>query len=103
MWYYLTDASVKIFVSHVDAHTGKLDENSKNNDIVNKLAKIVTLRLVNRKPWAMTKRLDTKLTLHRSPQWEIQHIEIQELIITKPEVLEIHKILGHIGKHVLYT
>lgn len=35
---------MKIIVYHVDAHTGKQDETSKNNEIVDKLATALILK-----------------------------------------------------------
>jgi hypothetical protein len=60
---------IKIYVTHVDAHTSKT-EPTHNAD---KLAALMTLKLTisNKAPWEVTNTSDIKVTLQHNPNWQV--------------------------------
>lgn len=103
IWKFLAEAPIHVKIAHVDAHTGRTDEISKFNDVADKLSKFDSegLKLVNKAPWKILDRTDTKIRLKRDPNW---HIKLPELNadISEDEIRQLHKELGHIGTHGMF-
>jgi hypothetical protein len=65
--------NIKIYVTHVDAHTSKTDPTHAHNDKADKWAALMTSKLTisNKDPWKVTNTSDTKVTLQRDPKWQV--------------------------------
>jgi ribonuclease HI len=67
-WMAIAEASknIKIYATHMDAHTSKTDPPHPHNDKADKLAALMTSKLTisNKAPWKVTNTSDeTKVTL----------------------------------------
>jgi ribonuclease HI len=59
--------SISIYVTHVDAHTGKGDPTSQHNEKADKLA---ALMITRNTPWQMKESTDHSVTLYRKDNRE---------------------------------
>ncbi|XP_052602440.1 uncharacterized protein LOC128115609 [Peromyscus californicus insignis] len=99
-WQELDAASrlIKIIVYHVDAHTKKQDETSKNNEVVDKLASALSIKLKG--TWKANINPETgKGKIQR--EWIQVRPSTKDIPISTEEILKIHEQLGHIGTHAL--
>jgi hypothetical protein len=58
-------------------------------------------KLVNKHPWSVKNREDTKVTLHLKPIWHSPKPPLSSNI-PNSEILELHRMLGHVGTHALF-
>ncbi|XP_059120184.1 uncharacterized protein LOC131911818 [Peromyscus eremicus] len=99
-WQELDAASrlIKIIVYHVDAHTKKQDETNKNNEVVDKLASALSIKLKG--AWKANIDPETgKGKIQR--EWIQVRPSTKDIPISTEEILKIHEQLGHIGTHAL--
>jgi hypothetical protein len=61
--------SISIYMTHVDAHTGKGDPTSQHNEKAYKLAVLMTTRNT---PWQVKEFTDHLVTLHRKDNTQIR-------------------------------
>jgi hypothetical protein len=68
--------SISIYVTHVDAHTGKGDPTSQHNEKSDKLAALVITRNT---PWQVKESTDHSVTFYRKDNWpDPWHVHKQE-------------------------
>lgn len=101
-WKELANSHMTILVTHVDAHTGKTDVHSSMNEVVDKLAKTMTLKLVNTAPWTSESTGDLKVKIKRKPNWTCVSPKTTTLPVSPTELTKLHVALGHTGTHALY-
>jgi hypothetical protein len=65
--------NIKIYVTHVDAHTSKTDPTHNHNDKADKLAAVMTSKLTifNKAPQKVTNTSTRKVTLQCYPNWQV--------------------------------
>lgn len=100
---------LRIYVTHVDAHTNRQDEESVNNAVADKLAamQIKTEPIKLKRHWKVQKDGD-KMKLKGT--WKIDkgeekekpnRIEATDTRISRQEIGDIHRSLGHLGRHAM--
>jgi hypothetical protein len=75
-WMAIAEASknIKIYVTHMDAHKSKTDPTHAHNDKADKLAALMTSKLIisNKTLWKVINTSDTKVTLQHDPNWQVR-------------------------------
>ncbi|RWS20215.1 uncharacterized protein B4U80_12130, partial [Leptotrombidium deliense] len=105
----IVDSGFRIYVTHVDAHTRGETEERKHNIVADKLASAQTRPIYLQRQWKINKE-ETGNKLRLKKEWQKVDkdpirlkLQINKEVaqVSEEEILDIHRNLGHIGRHAL--